>query len=135
MLDRFSRIAFFFQSDCPRRMTIRIRRAEQKCTLANLDGTVEFAFFQQRTTETVPSKKVIGMCHYRLLVMSNRFVNPALLKKRIAQRNLSIRIAWSHANRLFTVKDRLLHLTFCKKRCTEIILGIPRVGLHLQRRP
>src|SRR5678816_3700255 len=67
--------------------------------------------------------------------MSDGFVNPALLKESIAQRNPSIRIRWSHAHCPFTVEDRLIRLTFCQKRRTEIVLGIPRVGLHLQGRP
>src|SRR6266513_516769 len=66
--------------------------------------------------------------------MSDRFVNPALLKKSIAQRNLRIRICWSHAHCPFTVEYRLVHLALSQKRRTEIVLGIPRVGLHLQGR-
>src|SRR4030095_575266 len=66
--------------------------------------------------------------------MSDCFVSPALLKDSVAQRNQSIRIRWSHAHRPFTVKDRLVHLPFSQKRCTEIVLAIPRVGLHLQGR-
>jgi hypothetical protein len=69
------------------------------------------------------------------LVMSDCFVNPALLDKSIAQRDQSIRIRWSHAHCPFTVQDRLVHLTFSQKRRTEIVLGIPRVGLHSQGRP
>jgi aminomethyltransferase len=61
--------------------------------------------------------------------------NPALLLKSIAQRNPSIWIRGSHAHCLFAVKERLVHLTFSQKRRTEIVLGIPPVGLHLQGRP
>src|SRR6516162_1203576 len=132
MLDRLRGVAFFFQSDGKRRLTIRVRRTEQECTPANLDGTLEFAFLQQRMTETVTSEKVIGLGRYCLLVMSDCLVNPALCKESIAQRNLSIRIRRPHADRPFTVEDRVIHLTFCHKRRTEIVLGIPRVWLHLQ---
>src|SRR5437773_11592730 len=66
--------------------------------------------------------------------MSDRFVNPALLKKSISQRNLSIRIRWTHAHCPFTVEHRLVDLALSHKRRTEIVLGIPRIGLHLQGR-
>src|SRR4029077_6543429 len=118
MLDGFRGVAFFFQSDSKRRLTIRVRRTEQQCTPANLDGTLELAFLQQRITEAVTSEKVIRLCCYCLLVMSDCLVNPALCKESIAQRNLSIRIRWPHADRPFTVEDRLIHLTFCHKRGT-----------------
>src|ERR1043166_1388743 len=118
MLHRFRGVAFSFQSDRQRGVTIRVRRAERESTPANLDGTVEFAFLQQRMTETVTSEKVIGVYRYCLLVMSDGFVNPALLKESIAQRNPSIRIRWSHAHCPFTVKDRLVHLTFSHERGT-----------------
>src|SRR5439155_21058883 len=112
MLDGFRRVALFLKSNSQRRVTICIRRAEQECTPANLDGTVEFAFLQQGMTETVTSEKVIGVYRYCLLVVSDCFVNPALLKKSIAQRDQSIRIRWSHPHCPFTVEYRLVHLTF-----------------------
>src|SRR5205814_10495570 len=98
MLDGFRGVAFFFQSDRQRCVTIRIRRAEQECTPANLDGSLQFTFLQQRMTETVTSEEVIGVQHYCLLIMSDRFVNPALLNKNMAHRNLRIRIGWSPAH-------------------------------------
>src|SRR5207248_10077022 len=110
------RVAFCLESNSARRLAICMPRTKQQCTPANLDGTVEFAFLQQCMAETVTSEKVIGVYRYCLLVMSDCFVNPAFLKKSIAQRNLSIRIGWSHGHRLSTVEDRLVRLTFSQKR-------------------
>src|SRR6478752_5307133 len=122
MLDRFCRVSFFLQSDRERRLTIFIRRFEQQCTPANLDSTVEFAFLKQRMTETVTSEKVIGVCRYCLLILSDCFVNPAVLIKCVAERNPSIRIRRSHAHRPFTVNDRLVDLSFSQERRTKIVL-------------
>src|SRR6266481_7010324 len=103
MLDCFRGVAFFLQSDSQRRVTICIQRAKQQCTPANLDGTVEGAFLQQSLTESVTSEKVIGTYRYCLLVMSDCFVNTALLKKKVTQGDLSIRIVWSHSYGFLTV--------------------------------
>src|SRR5262245_47994836 len=106
------RITLFLQSDSQCRMAIRVRIAEQQRAAADLNGTVEFAFLQQRMAKAVTSEKVIGLRRDCLLVVSNCFVNPTLLKKSIAQRNPSIRIRWSHAHCPFTVRDRFVRLTF-----------------------
>src|SRR6266487_1225820 len=118
MLNGFRRVAFLLQSDSQRRVAVCVRIAEQQCTAANLNGTVEVAFLQQRMTEAVTSKKVIGLYRYCLLVMSDGVVNPSLLKESIAQRNPSVGIRWSHAHCPFTVRDRLLRLTLSHKRGT-----------------
>src|SRR5215472_9293690 len=118
MLNGFRRVAFFLQSDSQRRVTICVRIAEQQCAAADLNGTVEFAFLQQRMTKAVTSEKVIGLRRYCLLVVSDCFVNSTLLKESIAQRNPSIRIRWSQAHCPFTVRDRLVRLTFSHKRGT-----------------
>src|SRR5580765_1821126 len=125
MLNGFRRVALFVKSDSQRRVAICIRRAKQQCTPANLDGTVEFAFLQQRMTETVTSEKVIGAYRYCLLVMSDCFVNPALLKEKVAQGDLSIRIRWSHGYGLLAMQNRFIHLAFRQKSRAEIVLGIP----------
>ena len=61
MLDCFRGIAFFLQGDSQRGMAACVRRAKQQCTPANLDGVVEFAFFEQGIAEAIKSKKVIGV--------------------------------------------------------------------------
>src|SRR6476620_12097615 len=112
MLNCFRRVTLSRQSDSQRRATIYIRRTEQQCTPANLDGTVEFAFFQQSMTESVTSEKVIGKYRYCLLIMSDCLVNPALLKEKVGQGDLSIGIGWSHGYGLLTMQNCVVHLTF-----------------------
>src|SRR6476619_291310 len=112
MLNGFGRVALFLKSNSQRGVTIRIRRAEQECTPANLDGTVEFAFLQQSMTESVTSEKVIGTYRYCLLIMSDCLVNPALLKEKVGQGDLSIAIGGSHGDGLLTMQHCFVILAF-----------------------
>src|SRR5260370_36121734 len=100
MLDCFRGVALFLQGDSQRRATIYIRRTEQQCTPANLDGTVEFAFFQQSMTESVTREKVIGTYRYCLLIMSDCLVNPGLLTEKVAQGDLTTGLGWSRVHRM-----------------------------------
>src|SRR5207244_6693687 len=109
--------------------------AQEQCAPAKLDGTIEFAFLQQRMTEPVKSEKIIGTYRYCLLIMSDCVVSPALLKEKIAQGHLSIGIGWSHGYSILTMHNRFVHLAFRRKSGAEIVLGIPPVRLHLQGRP
>src|SRR5262245_59891546 len=112
MLDGFHRIALFLKSNSQCRVAIGIQRAKQQCTAANLDGTVEFAFLQQRMAQSVTGEKVIGTYRYCFLVMSDCFVNPALLKKKIGQGDLSIGVGWSHGYGLLRMWNCLVDLPF-----------------------
>src|SRR5262245_15760158 len=135
MLNGFLRLALFLERNSQRRMTICVRRPNHEGSPTDLDGTVEFAFLQKRIAESVTSEKVIGAHHHRLLIMTDCIVNTALLKERVAQRDLRIRIGWPHGHSPFTMEDCLVHLAFPQKCRAEIVLGIPRIRLHLQGRP
>src|SRR4030095_16681428 len=85
--------------------------------------------------QSVTGEKVIGTYRYCFLVMSDCFVNPALLKKKIGQGDLSIGIGWSHGYGLLRMSNCLVDLPFRRKSRAKIVLGIPPVGLNLQSRP
>src|ERR1051325_2368902 len=135
MLNCLSGVPCFFQSNGEGCVTIRIRRTKQERAPTDLDRAIEFTFVQQCATETVMGEEVIRVGGYRLLVVSDCFINPALLEQRITQRDLSLGIVGSHAYIPLTMENRLLHIPFAKKGRAEIVFGVPRVGLHSQSRP
>src|SRR5437762_11998515 len=135
MFDGFGRLTFFIKSDGEDRLAICIVRLDQHGGPRMLDRSVQLSFLKQSMAKSVTGKKIIGTYCNRFFVVTDRIVDLSLLDKSIRQGHLSIGIVWLHSVRLVAIEDRLVQLSFAQKSGAEIVIGIPKVVLHLQRRP
>src|SRR5207248_10682229 len=100
-----------------------------------LDRRIKFPSLKQGVAKTVTGKKVIGPYCNCFLVVSDRVVDSSLLKKSIGQGHLSIWIVWLHPDCFVAIENRLVYVALPQKSGAKIVIGIPKIGLHLQRRP
>src|SRR5215212_1105667 len=100
-----------------------------------VDRTIELPFLEESMAQTVPGKKVIGPYRGCFLIMRDRVVDPFLLKESIGQSHLSIWIVWLHPDRFIAIQNCLVHFAFAQKSSAEVVIGIPKAGLHFQGRP
>src|SRR5947208_7682442 len=74
MSDGFGCFAFFIEGSSQHGVTICIVRPDQQSSAAMRDCSVEFAFLDKRSAETIAREKVIGPYCYCFLVMNDRMV-------------------------------------------------------------
>src|SRR6202035_35170 len=133
MFDGFRRLACFIKSNGQDRVTVCVVRLDQQGGPGMLDRSIKFPFLEESMAETVTGKKVIGTHCNGFFVVNDRIVDSSLLDKSVGQGYLSIWIVWLHPDRLVAIETRFVHLAFAQKRGAEVVVGIPKIGLHLQR--